>query len=626
MSNIFYRSGAAGSTPGSANATNGSVARPLTNLEIDKNFWALDNDKFDKSGGTITGATTFNSNVTIKNILLPGATSGTITLAPIAVAGTTTITFPATTGTVVTTGDTGSVTSAMILDGTIVNADIATGAAIAIAKLAASTISGVSLGNNLNALTIGTGLSGTSFNGSSAVTIAIDNTVALKSEIKDGTLTVANPSAGLTNTAVSLKLSGAYSANAADNRTIEAVVGPAITNLTTLMATAGAGFIKRGAAADTYTIDTNTYLTGNQSITLSGDVTGTGTTAITTTIAAGAATIAKGGVGFTTYAAGDIIYASAANTLAKLAKGSDGQVLKLVSGLPTWAADNDTDTIYSLPLATNGARGGVQIGYGTNGKNYAVELASEKMYVNVPWTDTVYSLPIASATVLGGIKVGTRLSIDANGVLSADSQSFTLNAATSAALGGVKLFSDTTQSIAANSVSTTASRTYGIQVNGSGQLVVNVPWTDTDTNTDTLQSISDDTANADRFVTFVSSATGAQTAQSNSAFKFNPSTGTLSSTIFNSTSDINFKKDLEKIDNALDKVKSLTGYTFTMIESNQRSTGLIAQDVKEVLPEAVIQAEDRMTLAYGNMMGLIVEAIKELETQVRDIKNMISNK
>ncbi len=43
---------------------------------------------------------------------------------------------------------------------------------------------------------------------------------------------------------------------------------------------------------------------------------------------------------------------------------------------------------YSLPLAAAGTRGGVKIGYSQNGKNYPVQLSSEKMYVNVPWTDT----------------------------------------------------------------------------------------------------------------------------------------------------------------------------------------------------------------------------------------------
>ena len=61
----------------------------------------------------------------------------------------------------------------------------------------------------------------------------------------------------------------------------------------------------------------------------------------------------SGGTGLTGYAAGDIIYASAANTLAKLAKGTDGQVLKLSGGVPTWGTDNDTDTV--TRLRTGGA-------------------------------------------------------------------------------------------------------------------------------------------------------------------------------------------------------------------------------------------------------------------------------
>jgi antitoxin component YwqK of YwqJK toxin-antitoxin module len=72
----------------------------------------------------------------ISSVALPGSTSGTVTLQPTATAGTTTITLPATTGTVITTGDSGTVTSTMIADGTIVNADISTTAAIDLGKLA----------------------------------------------------------------------------------------------------------------------------------------------------------------------------------------------------------------------------------------------------------------------------------------------------------------------------------------------------------------------------------------------------------------------------------------------------------------------------------------------------------
>lgn len=75
---------------------------------------------------TITGAKTFNDG----KLILSGSTSGTSTLKAQATAGTTTFTFPTTTGTLIGSGDTGTVTSTMILDGTIVNADINASAAI----------------------------------------------------------------------------------------------------------------------------------------------------------------------------------------------------------------------------------------------------------------------------------------------------------------------------------------------------------------------------------------------------------------------------------------------------------------------------------------------------------------
>ena len=78
-------------------------------------------------------------------------------------------------------------------------------------------------------------------------------------------------------------------------------------------------------------------------------------------------------------------------------------------------------------------------------------------------------------------------------------------------------------------------------------------------------------------------------------------------------SDIRRKKDLLKIDNALDKVEQLTGYTYTNKLDNKRYTGLIAQDVQKVLPEAVnTETDGHLSLAYGNMAGLLVEAVKEL--------------
>lgn len=92
-------------------------------------------------------------------------------------------------------------------------------------------------------------------------------------------------------------------------------------------------------------------------------------------------------------------------------------------------------------------------------------------------------------------------------------------------------------------------------------------------------------------------------------------------------SDAKLKTKLEKIENALDKVDAMTGYTYERTDmEGPRQTGLIAQDVQKVLPEAVSSQDDTLSVAYGNMMGLIVEAIKELRSEVNELKAAINNK
>ena len=80
-------------------------------------------------------------------------------------------------------------------------------------------------------------------------------------------------------------------------------------------------------------------------------------------------------------------------------------------------------------------------------------------------------------------------------------------------------------------------------------------------------------------------------------------------------SDRRLKSKIERIEGALDKVCALSGYTFMM--NDKPSTGLIAQEVLEVLPEAVHGSEEtQYSLAYGNMIGLLVEAVKELRALI----------
>lgn len=179
-----------GTTPVAGSVTN-ITSTGATNITADGGGITLKGTT-DKTFNWVnsTAAWTSSENIALaagKNIVLSGATSGTITLTPTAIAGTTTLTLPATTG-----------------------------------------------------------------------------TVALTSNIGDGTLSIATKTAGATNTDVTLNLSGAYSANSTTNRTINAVVGPALTALATTMTGAGTGFLRKNGA-DTYSLDTNTYLTSQSS-------------------------------------------------------------------------------------------------------------------------------------------------------------------------------------------------------------------------------------------------------------------------------------------------------------------------------------------------------------------------
>ena len=158
-----------------------------------------------------------------------------------------------------------------------------------------------------------------------------------------------------------------------------------------------------------------------------------------------------------------------------------------------------------------------------------------------------------------------------------------------------------------------------LATNGSGVL----SWT---TISGGASITNDTTTNANTYYpVFTSTTSGTMSSANVSTTKlyFNPSTGTLNSTIFNSLSDEAVKTNRQRIINALAKLMTLGGYTYLLVDSNEPSAGLLAQEVQKVLPEAVKFNPDTglLSLNYNAVLGMVVEAINELETRVAGLEN-----
>ena len=136
--------------------------------------------------------------------------------------------------------------------------------------------------------------------------------------------------------------------------------------------------------------------------------------------------------------------------------------------------------------------------------------------------------------------------------------------------------------------------------------------------------LSDGSVNANRYILFSSVGAGTDRVRSDAGLVYNPSSGNLTTNgDITAFSDRSLKKDIQPIKDALNKVDKINGVTFERINgpSDVRSAGVIAQDVQEVLPEVVHEGEDgKLTVAYGNLVGLLVEAIKELRQEVKELK------
>jgi len=142
-------------------------------------------------------------------------------------------------------------------------------------------------------------------------------------------------------------------------------------------------------------------------------------------------------------------------------------------------------------------------------------------------------------------------------------------------------------------------------------------------------TITDDTStNSSFYPALTDSTSGSFTAATVSSTKlyFNPSSGTLNATTFNSLSDERVKKNVQTLDDALNKTLSLRGVSFTFKDTEKDSIGLIAQELENIVPEVVETGSDGYkSVSYGNLVGLLIEAIRDQQSQIDDLREQLEN-
>jgi hypothetical protein len=107
---------------------------------------------------------------------------------------------------------------------------------------------------------------------------------------------------------------------------------------------------------------------------------------------------------------------------------------------------------------------------------------------------------------------------------------------------------------------------------------------------------------------------------------FNASTGQLTATDINLSSDINLKENIEEIKNSIDKLKKIRGVHFDWKDTSNSSIGVLAQDVEQVFPELVGEIDGIKSVKYNGLIGVLIDVVNKQQTQVETLFRMLEEK
>jgi len=360
-------------------------------------------------------------------------------------------------------------------------------------------------------------------------------------------------------------------------------------------------------------------------------------------LAAGTLPIAAGGTGATTAAGafnalnpmtttGDIIYEASAGVAARLPIGTSTQVLTVSGGIPAWAAAPGSSTLniqdftatsgqtsftvtYTVGLVEGVYRNGIKLGTADYAATSGTAIVLGTGAITGDLIQVVYFTAVAVTNVVNTFSAGTT--------------GFTPSTATT---GAVTLAG--TLAVGNGGTGATTFTTNGVLYgNGTSAVGVTAAGTTGQVLTATTSgaptwaaaagaTITGTTTAGTYYVVGTTSTSGSLTTASISntnAVSYNANTGALTAVSMVSSSDERLKSNIQTITNAVQTVENLRGVSY--LRNDRPEIGVVAQEVEKVLPMLVHEdPEGYKSVAYGNMVGLLIEAVKELSAEVKVLK------
>ena len=406
-----------------------------------------------------------------------------------------------------------------------------------------------------------------------------------------------------------------------------------------------------GTASQTLQVTGGTYVSGNlgigstnptSALFVVGDARVTGV--ITATTFSGNVNVGVGTITTLGSTSGTITNLTGTAGTITTFNSTNGTITNLTGTAGTITTFNSTNgTITNLNVTGISTLGTVRISSGiitaTSGVvtyfgdgSYLTGLAGNptlQQVLNTGNTSTI-GMSISGVSTLTTLNVGSGVTINASGINVTGvitATSFVGNGANLTGIANTANIVSTAITTGTLNVTTFAVIGSGVTINSSG---INVTGVVTATSfvgdgsglTGAGSTVFiDTTTNQEFFPLFTATTSGTITASgiSTSKLTYNPSTGAMTAVDFNSTSDINLKENIHTVGNALEITEQLRGVSFDWKETGRSSYGVIAQELEEVLPELVKKGEVK-SVNYNGIIGVLIEAIKELKKEVERLK------